>query len=85
MDFAEAKQWLETLGVTSGLTEETWNRMDEATRIIFMADARIASGQKVEFVIVSPCGHPLRSAKNTGTPSWQTRWTCGECGKNFSR
>lgn len=39
----------------------------------------------VEFVIVSPCGHPLKLAKHTGTPSWQNRWTCGECGRNFSR
>lgn len=40
---------------------------------------------QIEFVVVSPCGHPLREAKNTGTPNWQNRWTCGVCGKNFSR
>lgn len=48
-------------------------------------DGTMHTRERIEFVVVSPCGHPLKLAKNTGTPSWQNRWTCGECGRNFSR
>ena len=40
---------------------------------------------RVEIVIVAPCGHPISGCRNTGTPNWQNRWTCGVCGCNFSR
>lgn len=85
MDWSEAKQWLETLGVTASIGETEWKKMDETTRIIFMADAAAASGKKVEFRVGTPCGHDMAEARNTGTPNWQNRWTCGECGQNFSR
>lgn len=29
------------------------------------------------------CFH--RRAEYTGTPDWQNRWTCSDCGKHFSR
>lgn len=48
MMWSEAKQWLETLGVVSSIGEETWKRMDEQTRILFMSDARHASHKRAE-------------------------------------
>ena len=44
MQFSEAQQWLKTLGVKCHITEETWQKMDEQTRILFMSDARKVSG-----------------------------------------
>ena len=43
MQFSEAQQWLKTFGVKCHITEETWQKMDEQTRSVFMSDARMVS------------------------------------------
>ena len=45
----------------------------------------VAAVDRIEVIIVAPCGHPLKRCRYRGTSSWQNRWTCGVCGRNFSR
>jgi hypothetical protein len=35
--------------------------------------------------LLAPCGHELSKSKCVGTPNWQNKWKCSECGHVYSR